>query len=168
GGRRRRAGGVGRARGAQPRPEQGRRPPGSALRARSVEPAVVLDRWKRGHQLGRPALPVVRRHERPCAGRRGVPPRRLARDAGRPLLWKGRKSAFGAIARIAPNYYLHDAVVPRTRLVEVMRSVYDIAKRYDLVMMNVFHAGDGNLHPLIVFDRRAEGVLERVMAAGEE
>jgi glycolate oxidase subunit GlcD len=91
-----------------------------------------------------------------------------ADEAERALLWKGRKSAFGAIARIAPNYYLHDAVVPRTRLVEVMGAVYDIAKRYDLVMMNVFHAGDGNLHPLIVFDRRADGVLERVMAAGEE
>ena len=91
-----------------------------------------------------------------------------ADEAERALLWKGRKSAFGAIARIAPNYYLHDAVVPRTRLVEVMRSVYEIAARYDLVMMNVFHAGDGNLHPLIVFDKRADGVLERVMAAGEE
>ncbi|MBV9410052.1 MAG: FAD-binding protein, partial [Acidimicrobiia bacterium] len=91
-----------------------------------------------------------------------------ADETERALLWKGRKSAFGAIARIAPNYYLHDAVVPRTRLVDVMKAVYDIAERYDLVMMNVFHAGDGNLHPLIVFDRRAEGVLERVMAAGEE
>jgi glycolate oxidase len=91
-----------------------------------------------------------------------------ANDAERALLWKGRKSAFGAIARIAPNYYLHDAVVPRTRLVDVMRAVYEIAARHDLVMMNVFHAGDGNLHPLIVFDRRTEGVLERVMAAGEE
>jgi glycolate oxidase len=93
---------------------------------------------------------------------------RVAADAAeRALLWKGRKSAFGAIARIAPNYYLHDAVVPRTRLVEVMRAVYEIAARYDLVMMNVFHAGDGNLHPLIVFDRRTPGVMERVMAAGE-
>ena len=91
-----------------------------------------------------------------------------ADEAERALLWKGRKSAFGAIARIAPNYYLHDAVVPRTRLVEVMAAVYDIAKRYDLVMMNVFHAGDGNLHPLIAFDKRADGVLERVLAAGEE
>src|SRR5437588_196778 len=90
-----------------------------------------------------------------------------AEEAERALLWKGRKSAFGAIARIAPNYYLHDAVVPRTRLVEVMRAVYDIAARYDLVMMNVFHAGDGNLHPLIVFDRRTPGVMERVMAAGD-
>ena len=91
-----------------------------------------------------------------------------ADEAERALLWKGRKSAFGAIARIAPNYYLHDAVVPRTRLVEVMGAVYEIARRYELVMMNVFHAGDGNLHPLIVFDRRTPGVMERVMAAGED
>src|SRR5438309_4314048 len=91
-----------------------------------------------------------------------------ADEAERALLWKGRKSAFGAIARIAPNYYLHDAVVPRTRLVPVLRRVYEIAERYDLVMMNVFHAGDGNLHPLIVFDRREPGVLDRVLAAGEE
>jgi len=91
-----------------------------------------------------------------------------ADDAERMLLWKGRKSAFGAIARIAPNYYLHDAVVPRTRLVEVLGQVYDIARRYDLVMMNVFHAGDGNLHPLIVFDRRIDGVMDRVLAAGQE
>jgi glycolate oxidase len=94
---------------------------------------------------------------------------RIAQDmAERALLWKGRKSAFGAIARIAPNYYLHDAVVPRTRLVEVLQKVYEIAERHSLVMMNVFHAGDGNLHPLIVFDRRVEGVMERVHAAGTE
>jgi glycolate oxidase len=91
-----------------------------------------------------------------------------ADEAERALLWKGRKSAFGAIARIAPNYYLHDAVVPRGKLVDVLRQVYDIAARHQLVMMNVFHAGDGNLHPLIVFDRRQEGTMERVMAAGAE
>ena len=99
-------------------------------------------------------------------GARGV---RVAADAAeRALLWKGRKSAFGAIARIAPNYYLHDGVVPRTRLVEVLKTVYEIGARYDLVMMNVFHAGDGNLHPLIVFDRRVPGIMERVDAAGSE
>jgi glycolate oxidase len=91
-----------------------------------------------------------------------------ADDAERALLWKGRKSAFGAIARIAPDYYLHDAVVPRTRLVDVLRGVYDIADAHDLVTMNVFHAGDGNLHPLIVFDRRVPGVWDRVYAAGNE
>jgi glycolate oxidase len=94
---------------------------------------------------------------------------RAAADAAeRALLWKGRKSAFGAIARIAPNYYLHDAVVPRTKLVEVLTTVYEIARRHDLVMMNVFHAGDGNLHPLIVFDKRVPGTMERVLAAGTE
>jgi glycolate oxidase subunit GlcD len=94
---------------------------------------------------------------------------RVAADmAERALLWKGRKSAFGAIARIAPNYYLHDTVVPRTRLVEVLNKVYEIAARHQLVMMNVFHAGDGNLHPLIVFDRRVDGIMERVHAAGTE
>src|ERR1700686_3597662 len=91
-----------------------------------------------------------------------------ADDAERALLWKGRKSAFGAIARIAPDYYLHDAVVPRTRLVEVLRRVYEIADAHALITMNVFHAGDGNLHPLIVFDRREPGIWERVYDAGNE
>src|SRR3954471_22269642 len=89
-----------------------------------------------------------------------------ANEAERALLWKGRKSAFGAVARIAPNYYLHDAVVPRTKLVGVLRQVYDIAARHDLKVMNVFHAGDGNLHPLLLFDAREPGVMERVHAAG--
>jgi len=91
-----------------------------------------------------------------------------ADETERALLWKGRKSAFGAIARIAPDYYLHDAVVPRTKLVQVLRRVYEIADAHDLIVMNVFHAGDGNLHPLLVFDRRDEGVWERVYAAGAE
>ena len=93
---------------------------------------------------------------------------RVARDeAERAAWWKGRKSAFGAVARIAPNYYLHDCVVPRTRLVEVLAEVGRICAAEGLVLGNVFHAGDGNLHPLIVFDRRTPGVLERVHAAGE-
>lgn len=86
----------------------------------------------------------------------------------RALLWLGRKSAFGAIAQLAPDYYLHDAVVPRTRLVETMRSIYDIAARYDLTMLNVFHAGDGNLHPLIAFDANDGDAYARAHAAGEE
>jgi glycolate oxidase subunit GlcD len=91
-----------------------------------------------------------------------------ATPAERALWWKGRKSAFGAIARIAPNYYLHDCVVPRTRLVEVLSEVGRIARRHGLILGNVFHAGDGNLHPLIVFDRRVPGVLARVHEAGQE
>jgi len=94
---------------------------------------------------------------------------RVARDeTERALLWKGRKSAFGAIARIAPDYYLHDAVVPRTKLVDVLREVYRIAGEQQLTMMNVFHAGDGNLHPLIVFDAREPGIWTRVHDAGDE
>lgn len=91
-----------------------------------------------------------------------------ADEAERALLWKGRKSAFGAVARIAPDYYLHDAVVPRTRLTEVLSEVYAIAARHDLIVVNVFHAGDGNLHPLLVFDRRQPGVDEAVHKAGDE
>ncbi len=90
-----------------------------------------------------------------------------ADDTERALLWKGRKSAFGAIARIAPDYYLHDAVVPRTRLVDVLEQVYKIAAEQSLTVMNVFHAGDGNLHPLIVFDAREPGIWERVHDAGD-
>ncbi len=92
---------------------------------------------------------------------------RIARDeAERALFWKARKSAFGAVARVAPNYYLHDCVVPRTRLVEVLERIEAIAAEHDLVIMNVFHAGDGNLHPLIAFDRRDAAQVERVHRAG--
>jgi len=92
---------------------------------------------------------------------------RVARDDNeRSLLWKGRKSAFGAIARIKPNYYLHDTVVPRRHLSDVLDHVYRIAADEDLAVLNVFHAGDGNLHPLLVFDRREPGILERVHRAG--
>jgi glycolate oxidase len=94
---------------------------------------------------------------------------RIAQDeAERALLWKGRKSAFGAVAQTAPNYYLHDTVVPRTRLVETMKQVYLIGEKYGLSMLNVFHAGDGNLHPLMAFDARTPGMLERVQAAADE
>ena len=103
---------------------------------------------------------VLRRH--------GAKDVRVAADpAERAAWWKGRKSAFGAVARIAPNYYLHDCVVPRTKLVEVLAEVGEVCRARDLVLGNVFHAGDGNLHPLIVFDRRRPGVLEQVHAAGE-
>jgi glycolate oxidase len=89
-------------------------------------------------------------------------------EAERALLWKGRKSAFGAIARIKPDYYLHDTVVPRAALPAVLEQVYEIARRHELLVLNVFHAGDGNLHPLLVYDKREPGVVERVHLAGEE
>jgi glycolate oxidase len=82
--------------------------------------------------------------------------------------WKARKSAFGAIARIKPDYYLHDTVVPRAALVGVLTEVVAIAERHGLQVLNVFHAGDGNLHPLLVYDARQPGELDRVHAAGAE
>ncbi len=94
---------------------------------------------------------------------------RVAADATeRALLWKGRKAAAGAVARIAPNYYLHDCVVPRGALVEVLTKVCRIADDHGLIIGNVFHAGDGNLHPLLMFDKRKPGMWERVVAAGDE
>ncbi len=94
---------------------------------------------------------------------------RVAQDeAERALIWKGRKTAFGAVARIKPNYYLHDTVVPRRALPAVLRQVYEIADRHGILVMNVFHAGDGNLHPLLVFDKREPGMMEKVHAAGDE
>lgn len=94
---------------------------------------------------------------------------RIAQDeAERALLWKARKNAFGAVARIQPNYYLHDTVVPRSRLTEVLEQVYAIAAENRLQVLNVFHAGDGNLHPLLMFDKREPGVMERVHRAGEQ
>lgn len=94
--------------------------------------------------------------------------RLAATERERAQLWLGRKSAFGAMAQVAPDYYLHDTVVPRRVLVETMLEVEEIASRYGLRTYNVFHAGDGNLHPLIPFDASEAGTLEKVHAAGEE
>jgi glycolate oxidase len=100
------------------------------------------------------------------AGARSV--RVAADEAERALWWRARKNAFGAVARVKPNYYLHDTVVPRRALAPVLTAVRDIAARHDLLVMNVFHAGDGNLHPLLVYDAREPGVADRVRAAGAE
>ncbi len=91
-----------------------------------------------------------------------------ADDAERALLWKARKNAFGAVAQAAPDYYLHDTVVPRTALADVVTQIYEIADRFDLEMLNVFHAGDGNLHPLVAYDAREPGKVEKVREAAEE
>ena len=86
----------------------------------------------------------------------------------RERLWAARKGALGALGRLAPNYYILDGVVPRTRLPEVLRLVNDICDRHGFRVSNVFHAGDGNLHPNLLFDERVEGEAERVLDAGEE
>ena len=94
---------------------------------------------------------------------------RVASDAAdRERLWVGRKGALGALGSLAPNYYLVDGVVPRTRLAQVLEQVSDVANNYGLPIANVFHAGDGNLHPCILFDERQPGVMERVTEAGGE
>jgi len=99
----------------------------------------------------------------------GVREVRLARDeAERLKLWKGRKQAFGALGRLAPNYYTHDGVIPRTRLPEVLAEIARIGERHQLTIGNVFHAGDGNLHPVVLYDERQPGVIERVRAAGDD
>ena len=94
--------------------------------------------------------------------------RRAANAAERDRLWAARKGTFGAIGVLAPNYYVQDGVVPRTRLPEVLRQVYEIGEKYQLEIANVFHAGDGNIHPLILFDESEHGALDRVHAAGNE
>ncbi|OFX15180.1 MAG: glycolate oxidase subunit GlcD [Armatimonadetes bacterium RBG_19FT_COMBO_69_19] len=98
------------------------------------------------------------------AGARQV---RAARDEQeRQALWKGRKGAFGALGTLAPNYYVMDGVVPRSKLPQTMRAVAEIAEQYQVRIANVFHAGDGNLHPNILFDIRVPGALDRVIEAG--
>ncbi|MBV8083388.1 MAG: FAD-binding protein [Chloroflexi bacterium] len=89
-------------------------------------------------------------------------------DADRAKLWQSRKEAFGALGRVAPSYYIVDTVVPRSRLVEVMDEIAAVAERYGLLLGNVFHAGDGNLHPNILFDAREPGIMDRVLACGQE
>ena len=94
--------------------------------------------------------------------------RRARTDEERDLLWKGRKNAFGAVGRISPSYYVQDGVIPRTRLPEMLEFIGEVEKRYDLRIGNIFHAGDGNLHPLIMFDARDQGQSQRVLKAAQE
>ncbi|MBI2723492.1 MAG: FAD-binding protein [Chloroflexi bacterium] len=94
---------------------------------------------------------------------------RIAVDiADRERLWAGRKTSISALGRLYPNYYVLDGVVPRTKLPSVLREVYAISARYGLDVANVFHAGDGNLHPNLLFDDRVPGATERVLAAGAD
>jgi len=116
-----------------------------------------------------PALPAQVERVRGIAAREGATRVEVARDdAERQRFWRARKGAFGAMGRMAPDLYVHDAVVPRARLPEVIEKVCAIGDRYGLKLSNVFHAGDGNLHPNISFDRRDSDELERVIAAGAE
>jgi len=94
---------------------------------------------------------------------------RVARDeADRVKLWQGRKKAFGAMGRISPHLVVQDAVVPRTKLPQLLARVHDIAERYRVTVCNVFHAGDGNLHPNIGYDANNPDESARVHAAMRE
>lgn len=91
-----------------------------------------------------------------------------ANEEERQRFWSGRKNAFGAVGRICPEFYVQDGVVPRTRLPHVLQRISEICASYGLRVGNVFHAGDGNLHPLILFDSQIPGEVERVRQAGHE
>jgi glycolate dehydrogenase FAD-linked subunit len=94
---------------------------------------------------------------------------RVARDAReRELLWKGRKNAFGAVGRFSTTYYVQDGVIPRTKLPQTLRRITEISEKYGFQIGNIFHAGDGNLHPLILFDARDEKQLRGAVAAADE
>jgi len=100
------------------------------------------------------------------AGARTV---RLARDENeRAALWKARKRAFGAIGRLAPNYATQDGVVPRTRLPDILREISAVSRRYQLRIGNVFHAGDGNIHPIVLYDERDSSEVRRAIEAGRD
>jgi glycolate oxidase len=88
--------------------------------------------------------------------------------AERARLWAGRRGALAALGRLAPHYYIQDGVVPRSRLVSVLMQIQELARRERLLIANVFHAGDGNLHPTILYDAREPGLTERVIEAGAE
>jgi glycolate oxidase len=94
--------------------------------------------------------------------RNGTTGTRVARDDDeRALIWKARKAAFAAMGYVSPYYYVQDSVIPRTRLAEVLNRIDDLSKEYGLTVANVFHAGDGNLHPLVCFDGHVDGELEQ-------
>jgi len=94
---------------------------------------------------------------------------RQARDAAeRLLLWKSRKQAFGAVGRLSPSYCTQDGVVPRTKLPHILRRIIEISQKHQIRIVNVFHAGDGNIHPILLFDERDADQVTRVLAASGE
>ena len=94
---------------------------------------------------------------------------RVARDnAERDLLWKGRKNAFGALGRLAPSNYVLDGVIPRSKLPQALRRIRQIGDQYGFQIGNIFHAGDGNLHPIVLFDPRDKTQFDRALVASAE
>ncbi len=103
-----------------------------------------------------------------CRARGAREVRIAADESQRAALWKSRKSAFGAIGRLAPNYCTQDGVVPRTKVPDILRAIAAIGERHRLRIANVFHAGDGNIHPIVLYDERDADEVRRVIAAGHE
>jgi glycolate oxidase len=128
---------------------------GAVLLVELDGPAVGLD-------------PQMERIDAVCRAH-GVRELRIARDeTERAALWKCRKRAFGAVGRLAPSYCTQDGVVPRTRVPDILRAIAGAAERHRLRIGNVFHAGDGNIHPILLFDERDPEEVKRVLAAGRE
>ena len=94
--------------------------------------------------------------------------RKAASEAERQLLWKCRKQAFGAVGRLSPSYCTQDGVVPRTKLPEILQFITEVGERHQIRIVNVFHAGDGNIHPLLLFDERNKEEVKRVFLASDE
>jgi len=143
--------------------------------------ALVEDYAQAGYPTDAAAVLLLEYEGLPAGVGAGVETaERLAREHGatavvraadadqRARIWKGRKAVAGAIAKTAPDFFLQDVVVPRSRLGEMLDAVVAIGEREDLIILTVVHAGDGNLHPFVLFDRREEGVLDRVFAAGHD
>ena len=103
-----------------------------------------------------------------CEEHRAREIRRARTEAERKALWASRKRAFGAVGRLSPSFVTQDGVVPRTKLPEILRIVTAVGAKYNLRVANVFHAGDGNIHPLILFDENDPDQVERVLAASDE
>ena len=123
---------------------------------------IELDGFEAGMDSDEEAITRIVRANHPIEMRSARDPKE------RTMLWKGRKGAFGAMGRVDTDLYVLDGCVPRTRLESTLNQVYEIADRHRVVVSNVFHAGDGNLHPNISYDGRDQELTARVLAAGEE
>jgi glycolate oxidase subunit GlcD len=121
---------------------------------------IEVDGFKEGLEQTSDAIVEI------CRKNQAYEVRVAKNDEERAQLWLGRKGAFGAMGRISPDMVVMDAVIPRTQLPGVLSEIYRIADRYGLVVANVFHAGDGNLHPLILFDSRRQDQVDKILDMG--
>ena len=125
--------------------------------------AILLCEVDGGNEEVSEHIMQVRRIMQSC----GAVEVRTAKDEQeRAMLWKGRKAAFPAVGRLAPDYYCMDGTIPRNRLPEVLKRIGELSREYGLPVANVFHAGDGNLHPLILYDANQPGELQRTEELG--